>query len=512
MSQAPAKQPNILMIMVDQCTAAALPMYGHPLVKAPHLSRLADRGTVFDNAYCNFPLCVPSRASMLSGRLSSSIGVWDNATETPAETPMMGHCLRACGYSATLAGKMHFVGPDQMHGFEERTCTDIYPANFAWTPDWLEGPRNRPTGINMRAVIDSGVCVRSMQIDYDEEVTYTAKQKIYDLARYDNDRPFFLTVSFTQPHSPFITTQKYWDLYDNDDIDMPSVPPIPLDEADTMSRWLHYAHGGDLDDVSEADVRNARHAYYGMISSIDDKIGEIMAVLDATNASEDTYIVFTADHGEMLGERGMWYKQSFFENSAKIPLIIKAPGQREAARVATNVSLIDLLPTFLDIAGRDPADTSFPPLAGESLLPLLAEPGLIQDRPVISEYTGEGVCAPCRMVKKGACKYIYTHGHPAQLYDIERDPLERYNVDDDPAYAAVRAELERIVFDGWEPDRILENVLASQRRRLFIHCVTEGDPAWALQVRHDDLRRYVRNAGAVQAKARARYPQLAPES
>jgi len=152
------RSPNILLIMADQLTAKALPMYGHKIVKAPNLVRLAERSAVFSNAYCNFPICAPSRYSMLTGRLAHSIGAFDNASEFSAATPTIAHYLDNLGYRTTLCGKMHFVGPDQLHGFQERLITDIYPANFAWVPDWTEGPTNAPTGIEreLRKRIFSG--------------------------------------------------------------------------------------------------------------------------------------------------------------------------------------------------------------------------------------------------------------------------------------------------------------------------------------------------------------------
>ena len=260
------ERPNIVLIMADQLTPSVLPAYGHKTVKAPHIQALADNGVVFENAYCNFPLCVPSRASMMAGRLANNIECWDNATEMPGQIPTLAHYLRGSGYHTVLCGKMHFVGPDQVHGFNERITTDIYPSNFSWVPDWIEGEKYRPTGINMSAVVDSGKCVRSLQMDYDDEVEYAGVQKIHDLARFQNDKPFFLTVSFTHPHSPYIITEEYWDRYDHDDIEMPAVDPIPVEELDQHSKWLHYAHAQEKHEVSDENIKTSRHAYYGMTS------------------------------------------------------------------------------------------------------------------------------------------------------------------------------------------------------------------------------------------------------
>ena len=267
-------QPNILLVMADQLAVQTLPFHGHPLVKTPHLSALAARGVVFDSAYCNFPICAPSRVSMLSGRLPHSLGAYDNASEFASATPTMAHYLRQAGYRTILCGKMHFIGADQLHGFDERLTTDIYPADFAWTPDWLKGPGFRPTGVSMRPVLEAGPCVRSMQIDYDDEVEYKGAQCLYDLARSPRNKPFFLTVSYTHPHPPFVAPQRFWDLYREEEIDAPRVPPIAYDDLDVHSQWLYVAHAQDLYSVSEAQVRRARHAYYGMVSYVMKKSDE----------------------------------------------------------------------------------------------------------------------------------------------------------------------------------------------------------------------------------------------
>jgi len=502
------KSPNILVIQVDEMTPGVLPAYGHQMVKTPHIDGLADAGVVFENAYCNFPLCVPSRMSMLTGRLTSAIAQWDNAIELPAAVPTVAHTMRHLGYHTVLCGKMHFIGPDQVHGFDERITTDIYPANFAWTPDWITGERYRPTGISPRAIVEAGVCVRNLQIDYDDEVEFAGLQKLHDLARFQRDKPFMMWLSFTHPHAPFVTTHEYWDLYDHDAVDMPKVAPIPVDELDAMSRWLYYGHGQDLLTITDEHVRNARHAYYGMCSYLDDKVGRIIDVLRKTDLAEDTVVVFTSDHGEMLGERGMWYKQAFYEDSVRVPLIVTAPGRYAAGRVPNNVSLVDLLPTFADIATDGAAPAPAAPLDGHSLTNLLA--GGDGDDTVISEYTGEGVIAPCRMVKQGRHKYIYTHGHPPQLFDVEDDPLELDNLIGRADVASVEAELAAMIVDGWDADDINERCIQSQKERLFIQAATDGNPTWSFIARPGDGERFVRNAGATATKSAARYPFVEP--
>ncbi|MGE4369502.1 MAG: choline-sulfatase [Burkholderiaceae bacterium] len=505
------KQPNILFIMADQMAAAPLPMYGGKVVQAPHLQSLAGQGVVFDNAYCNSPICAPSRFSMLSSRLPTRIGAFDNASEFPASVPTLAHYLCDAGYHTALVGKMHFIGPDQLHGYEERLVTDIYPADFSWTPNWLAGPADKPSGINLRNVTQAGQCVRSLQLDYDDEVAFFARQKLYDLARRDNERPFFLTVSFSHPHPPFTITADYWNRYAHDAIDMPLVPPIPVHQRDALSQWLHVSHGADTTPITADQVRNARHAYYGMISYIDDQIGMLLDTLQDCDLAENTVVVFTADHGEMLGERGMWYKQNFFEPSVRVPLLIRgACDSRVPAgkRVSQPVALVDLMPTLLALAGGEPEYVD--PIDGRSLLELLRnEETGAGSCPVISEYTDMGVIAPARMARDGVYKLIYTHGYPLQLYHLETDPQEMRNLANDPAHDNARQRLLQVVLHHWNPDALYQDILASQKRRLFLKRVAAASgrfPDWSYQADRDDTRRFVRANGAAGAKAKARFP------
>lgn len=512
------RRPNILLIMADQLTAKALPMYGHHIVQAPHLMRLAERSAVFTNAYCNFPICAPSRYSMLSGRLAHSIGAFDNASEFSAAIPTIAHYLDNLGYRTTLCGKMHFVGPDQLHGFQERLITDIYPADFAWVPDWTEGPANAPTGISMRAVVEAGQCLRSLQIDYDDETEFLAQQKLFDLARRAEKDPFFLTVSFSHPHSPFVAFSEHWNRYRPEDIDLPSVGPIPLEQMDTHSRWLYYSHGRDRIEVTNEHTLNARHAYYGMVSYIDDKVGRLLSILEKTGLSDDTNVIFLSDHGEMLGERGMWYKQTFFEGATRVPLLIAGPGINGGRTIDSVVSLVDLFPTILDFATeRNPLAVAGPH-HGSSLVPLIGGDGREWPNIAICEYSDMGVCAPCRMIRKGALKYFYTHGFESQLFNLEKDSLELNNLSGDPAYREQEKELRELVFSGWNPDELNKTILQSQAERRVIWEAMNRSPGrsdnWSFRVGPRDSERFVRgggeSGGTVAIKGRARFPHVPP--
>ena len=361
------ERPNILIIQADQLAANYLGAYGNPIADTPNIDALAAGGTVFESAYANFPLCAPSRFSMMSGQLASEIGAYDNGAEFPSSIPTLNHYLRHRGYQTCLAGKMHFVGADQLHGFEQRLTTDIYPADFGWTGDWTEA--RAEFGNDIVTFTDAGVCLRNVQMEYDDEVCHRARRKLYDLARGHDDRPFMLFASFTHPHDPFQCRPEHWARYRHDDIDMPVVDTAQED-MDPYSQRLAIQYGIHGNPPTEEQTRIARHAYYGSVSYVDDLVGELIAVLRETGLDRNTVVILTTDHGELLGEHGLWYKKSFFEEACRIPLIVACPGA-EARRVDANVSLVDLLPTLLQIAGDEDLESLIEPLAGHGLWDLV---------------------------------------------------------------------------------------------------------------------------------------------
>ncbi len=489
------RRPNILLIMADQLAAPFLPSYGHSVVKTPAIDALADRGRRFASAYSNSPLCAPARFAMMTGRRNSAIGAYDNAAELPAAVPTFAHYLRAAGYQTCLAGKMHFVGPDQLHGFEERLTTDIYPADFGWTPDWSD-----PDGRfdwwfhNMDSVRFAGVVDSSNQLDYDDEVGSQSVRKLRDLARSSDERPWMLTASFTHPHDPYIARPKYWDLYDHDSIDLPRVGPLPAETLDPHSRRLRHVSAMDDEALSEAQIRNARHAYYANTSYVDDWIGNLISTLTTCGMADNTVVIFTADHGDMLGERGLWYKMNFFEPACRIPLIAAGPGVVPGVS-PEHVSLVDLLPTLVDLAGATvPSDAD-----GASLLPLLG--GDHQSgRRVFGEYLGEGAIAPILMIREGNLKYIHSDADPRQLYDVAADPDELINLAASTSSAPTAASVAldsfgQLVNERWDSSRIHAEVLDSQRaRRLVDTAMRQGRrTSWDHQPFVDASERFMRN-------------------
>jgi choline-sulfatase len=502
-----AGAPNILIVMADQMAPAFLPIYGHPLTRAPNMQELAKNGVVFENAYCASPLCSPSRASFMAGRLPSRTRVYDNASEFSADIPTFAHHLRLRGYRTILSGKMHFCGPDQLHGFEERLTTDIYPADYGWTPDW-DHPDERPSWYhNMSSVAEAGVCVRTNQLDFDDEVAFSSERVILDIARSNDKRPFLLVASFTHPHDPFAVPQRYWDLYRDEDIDLPG-PAVPLAALDPHSRRLRHVCAMDAEPVTKAQVRNARHAYFGAIAYVDDNLDRLMQALKSSGLGEDTIVILVSDHGEMLGERGLWYKMSFFEGACRVPLVVANPARFAPRRVRASVSLLDILPTLVDLAGGDAAALGAS-TDGRSLAPHLA--GRQGHDEAIGEYLAEGAIAPIVMIRRGALKFIHSPADPEQLYDLERDPGERDNLGASPSHAVKIAEFRAEIARRWDLAALDAEVRESQRRRRLVDsALTKGEiRPWDFQPFRDASRQYIRNSMNLDdLEAMARFPRM----
>jgi choline-sulfatase len=507
---------NILLVMADQLAPHFTGTYGHPVVQTPNLDALAERGRRFDAAYCHSPLCAPSRFTFLAGQPVSAIGAWDNASEFPAAVPTIAHYLRAMDYRTTLSGKMHFVGPDQLHGFEERLTTDIYPADFAWVPDW-DNPDERihKWYHNMTSLSEAGTAAWTYQLEFDEEVGTEATRHLYDMARDRaagiDERPFFMVASFMHPHDPFVARPEWWDRYDPADIDMPT--PWSIDELDAQSHRVRRGIEVDVTPRNDDHIRNARHGYYANTTYVDDWLGRLLAVLEETDQLDDTLVIFTSDHGDMLGEREQWFKMSFFERAARVPLVMAGPGVVPGVGDEA-CSLIDLLPTLLDAATDRgaPAPTIGAELAGRSLWES-AGGGVDTVDETTGEYCGEMTGHPMFMIRRGALKYIHCDGDPPLLYDVVSDPEERTNLVGDPAHTDTAAAFAREVADRWDSAAIRERVVASQHaRRVVYEASTRGRlQSWDFEPRQDVVNKYVRNhMDWAEAGERFRYPRFEP--
>jgi choline-sulfatase len=502
------RPPNILVIMMDQLSAKALRQYGGHTAKTPHLDRLAAEGTVFTNAYSNSPLCAPARFLFMAGQLPSRIGAYDNAAEFHSEIPTFAHYLRLQGYQTTLSGKMHFIGADQLHGFETRLTTDIYPADFGWTPD-AEHPDERFDWWmhNMLSVKQAGIAEYTNQLEFDDETGHRAVQQLYDLARGTDPRPFCLVTSFTHPHDPYAARRRYWDRYRESEIEMPTVPAIPFEALDPHSQRLYKAAAMDEYEITEQDIRNARHAYFANIAYLDDWIGTLLRTLEETDQLDRTAILLTADHGDMVGERGLWYKMTFFEWAARVPLILRLPGEPGGRRVETPASLVDILPTLMDISADGGGYTAYAaPVDGRSLLPLLSRD---EDRTIYGEYMGEGTVAPLVMIRRGRYKLVHCEVDPPQLFDLADDPDELRNLAADPAHADAASRFAAEVAAKWDLEGLRREVIASQHRRRLVSraLMTGRHTPWDFEPLQDAANRFMRNhLDLNEVEAKSRFP------
>ena len=466
-------RPDILLILADQLTAFALSAYGNRVCRTPNIDALAAGGAVFENAYCNYPLCAPARCALMSGRLPSRVGAYDNAAEFPASTPTIAHYLREAGYYCCLSGKMHFVGPDQLHGFEDRLTTEIYPADFGWTPPASYGEEapaagGPAAGVGDAAVIaESGPLARTMQMDYDEEAAHRARQRLYDLARHGDGRPFFMVVSFTQPHDPYVIPRQYWERHRAEDIDPPRVAPIPPKRMDPQSREVFFHYNLHRSPVDADIARRARRGYYGMAAYVDDKIGELLGTLRDIGAAGRTVVMASSDHGDMLGERGLWFKKTLYDPAIRVPLIVSWPGRETVRRSGALVSLCDLLPTLVEIAGGSAGDI-VAETDGGSLLPLLrGEPA--PERAVFAEHLEGATRAPRVMARKGRFKAVFSDAYPPQLYDMSADPGETRNLAGKPEFAAAERDMRALAGNTWDLSGLRAAVVQNQRARRLLH-------------------------------------------
>lgn len=487
---------NFLLIMADQLVPFLTGAYGHPVVHTPHLNRLVEEGVRFDAAYSPCPLCAPARACLMTGKYISHNRVYDNAAPLASDEPTICHYLTNAGYETIASGKLHYVGPDQLHGFRRRLTTDVYPSMFSWLPTSKRRAEER--FIDRRshaagyAIPRVGVRTWTQFLNYDAETQYRALEYLYSRSIGDANEaePFFLTVSFHCPHDPFCVTQELWDRYEGQPIEIPEYPPNMEETYSTMDRWLNAYHGTDRINIQDPEsLIQLRRSYYGLVSWIDDKVGELLKALKDTGLYDNTVVIFTSDHGDMLAEKNMVQKRSFYEWSSRVPLILRLPdGWRAGTQCRAPVSLMDLAPTILELAGV----TEWLPMDARSLLDCV-DGSQDEERVVFSESHTNGVYAPCFMVRKGVYKYIYIHGEDSQLFDLSQDAGEWHNLVGDPAHAATERELHALIQDNFDADAIEADLQKSLLMRGIIREATEhNDTHWDYASHFDATRQYVR--------------------
>lgn len=435
-------RPNILVFLADEHSPLTLGCYGSGVVRTPHLDALAARGVTFDQAYCQAPVCVPSRLSLLSGQYPWRVDAWSNVAPVPVHRLSLPGCLAAHGYHTASIGKMHFVGPEQHWGFQYRPYGDF--AGCGHQPDPIAtAPR--------LTILPAGP---SEIPEAEQQESIVNRLGIEFLRTYDRQEPFCLFLSYNRPHFPLRVPARYWEMYWPDGADLPDLGP---DFPNRLHPWMQFHRRfTGVDRWGAAEWREARAGYYAAVSFIDDKVGEVLRVIDELGRREDTVIVYLADHGEMNGEHGMIRKMTFYEPSVRVPCILSYPGALpQGRRVADLVELADLYPTLADLAGASvPGD-----LDGHSLVPLLTT-GSPAGRKgyAISEHYSHGVPGPMRMLRVGDWKYnLYLDARPS-LFNVREDPREFYDRSDDAGVAQqVAREADQVLRSDWDEARVRAN-------------------------------------------------------
>lgn len=460
--------PNVLLIVADSLPAAFTGPYGDESGATPNLHRMAAAGVTFDDVSCSYPLCAPSRASFLTGRYASRLGCFDNGSPFGEEWPTIAHALGALGYESTIVGKMHFVGHDQHHGFDRRLALETdyskryEPRLFGLAYDWDQPSAGNPDGVRMMG---------ASYVEADEwrhyPLHFDRDEAIHDAALAylaEATEPFLACVSYHAPHNPFWIPSELRERFRGARLNLPATGPDPALVHGPMDAWLndfHYVPRYRDAVVTRENLTWLYETFYGMVLDLDRRVGEL---LDAV-ASRDTLVVFVSDHGDMMGERGMIQKRYFYEKSVRVPMIVSWPGRVAGGRrLREPVSLVDLFPTVAEATGAPvPAD-----LDGVSLLPSLLGAGAPPARDLFAEYHGEGVHAPCFMLRRGRWKYVYVHGFEERLYDLEDDPLETRNAIGDPALDPLVGDLRASLRSAFDPDEVARRARASQRARRFV--------------------------------------------
>ena len=434
---------NVLFIAVDDMNND-LGCYGHSLVQSPNIDRLSQMGTRFERAYCQYPFCGPSRASIMMGLRPSTTGHYRNNLHIREQMPdvvTLSQMFRNNGYFAARVGKIyHYRNPNDIG-------TDSFDDPDSW--DYTFNPRGRDKDeedllIDYTPQRSIGSSLNWMMANGagEEQTDGVGATEVIRLLEERKDEPFFIAAGFYRPHCPFVAPKRYFDLYPYDQITLPDEPADDLDDIPEIAFWTNPPYWG----LNEEQRRHTIRAYYSTISFVDAQVGRLLEAMDRLELWENTIVVFWSDHGYLLSEHGQWMKQSLFEESARVPLIIVSPDQSSRGRASyRTVELVDLYPTLADLTGLTPP----PALEGVSLRSLLDEPDAQWDRPAFTEAWRHG--KPGYSVRTERWRYNeWDYGEAGlELYDHENDPNEYTNLAHDPEYAEVVAELSALIQENW---------------------------------------------------------------
>jgi len=483
------KNPNFIIIMSDEHAPMFSSTYGNDIVRTPNMDKLASRGITFDSAYCNSPLCVPSRASFMTGNFVSNCEAWDNATPLSVDRLTWPYILRSIGYDVALSGKMHLLGRDRLHGFSRQLAFDPHvdidqlkgdQAKLGLTKDghpiflWDDGiPLASTTWDGVR---QSGPG-RSSMIEADDAIERAAVEYLEDPKRKDD--PWALVVGFVAPHFPFVVPEPYFSMYYPDNCDLPSNTIEKQMQITKSQQNLIQSFG--FSGYSDDEIMRARAAYYGLVTFLDDKIGNLMSTLSKNGLDKDAVIVYTSDHGESLGEHGLWRKMNFYEESVRVPLQISWPEVLpQNKRCSSVVSLVDLTRTIIDLSGYPLAEQKNWLLDGDTLLPLMMGSDKNWKDEAFSEYFAHGTDRSRCMLRRGDWKLSFSkEGDEVELYNLKDDPSENVNLAMDAKYSDVKKRLIDSILLIWKnPDILNKKIMFSQESRTIIRELNKNNPVF----------------------------------
>ncbi|NGP45442.1 sulfatase-like hydrolase/transferase [Bacillaceae bacterium SIJ1] len=470
------EKPNIILVMTDQHRGDFMGCMGSTIVKTPHMDQMAEEGVLFTRSYCNSPLCVPSRMSMLTGRYPHETNVFDNNDHLASDMPTMAHALSLGGYDTVLCGRMHFVGPDQRHGYGKRFVGDITPS-YPGGPMTEYGSLEGTAGQGLRSIQQAGAGT-SPVIRYDEEVT-TACEHFLEKNR-ESKKPFFLTVGYYGPHHPYVCPEPYFSeaMARIKDDDSTLIPTEHRPAHPWYDQWLKRLKANEM---TEQQLLKARAAYAGLVSLMDVHLGRVLKA--AKQTARETIILYTSDHGDMAGDHGMFWKRNLLEGAIHIPMIwTSIPGTThqttrigQGRRVDVPVSLLDIAPTFTALGHAPP----LPHVSGDDVSELIGEKEVDHkkwlNRPLFCELATLQDSAN-RAVICEYMKLITFYGHQdALLFDLKNDPNEKHDLSNDPRYADVKEALAALGKEGWQPRHIIAQMRNKQSSLAYMR-------AWGKQV------------------------------
>lgn len=465
-----AEKPNVLFIAVDDMRPT-FGAYGDGFVKSPNLDRLAAGGVTFTHAYCQQAVCSPSRTSLLTGKRPDATRVWDLVThfrDNIPQTVTLPQLFKQNGYQSVGMGKIYHGGYDDAaswsipHRSPKGTTGYAKPANRKIVEASRAKAKER--GLKGQALQRAGRGPATESADVSDETYHdgaVAKMAVETLEGFSHgDAPFFLAVGFVKPHLPFVSPKKYWDLYDRSHFSLPENYEVAPKDAPPFAgtNWGELRNYSDIPQNGALDAHKALeliHGYYAALSYTDAQIGKLLDALDRQNLADNTIVVVWGDHGWKLGEHGMWCKHTNYENDARVPLIVRAPGKKAGVTSGGLVEFVDVYPTLADLAGLEaPSD-----LEGASFAPLLDNPDLPWKAAAFSQYPRshegqqlmgysmtDGRYRLTRWVERKKPSQLVA----AELYDHKTDPAENVNVATRPEYAKALGELNALAAKGWK--------------------------------------------------------------